>query len=153
MGWKTYGRTSDADALRAVSIAVLIIGLIVIGLLLRLIIREQRGLLGILLAGVTVAMLVYWLREARRTVREELKPIAAPQESWVYEIHEEEEAVTLIAQVPGPEEQVKVKLLDDGLEIRGGGNFYKRLSLPSRVESHTVAYRHGVLEVRMKKKR
>ncbi len=151
MGWRSNRKTFEEDLPRLVSLAVLILGLIIIGLLLRLIIREQRGLLGVLLAGVSIAVLIYWIREARRAVKEELKPIAVSEDHWIYEVMEGDEDVTLVAQVPGPEDEVGVNLLEDSLEVRGGGNFYRKIRLPSRVRNYRTTYRNGVLEVKMRK--
>ncbi|MEK0325432.1 MAG: hypothetical protein QQN63_06980, partial [Nitrosopumilus sp.] len=59
------------EAPSTIMLAVLIIGVIVIGVILMLLVRVQRGLLGIILAALASGLLIYWLREVRNIVKKE----------------------------------------------------------------------------------
>lgn len=136
-----------------VSTVILVIGLIVIGFLLLLIIRVQRGLLGIVLASLAAFLLVYWLKEVRKTIREEWLTVTPPkQEEWAYDLLDRGSDLILVAEVPGPADQVKVKLEGRRLQIIGGRNFRKQVKLPQDVEKPEITYNYGVLEVRLEKK-
>ncbi|WP_309492539.1 Hsp20/alpha crystallin family protein [Candidatus Hecatella orcuttiae] len=151
MGEVTVQRKPPNEDL--ISAAILLLGLIVIGFLLILIIRVQRGLLGIVLAGLAVFLLVYWLRELRKTVKEEWLAVPVQQQvEWAYDLIDRDSELILVAEVPGPEDQVKVKLEGRVLEIAGGHGFHKRVKLPRNVEKPETTYNYGVLEVRLKKK-
>jgi len=121
----------------------------IIGLALVLV-RLQRGLIGMILAILAAGLFAYWLTEFRKTVRKELQP-AAPRKDWEYEVMEGSNEVTVIAEVPGPSEKVKVNLLDRTLQIEGGKAFRRRVSVPMKVEISSFTYLNGVLQVRMKK--
>jgi hypothetical protein len=140
-------------AIDSTSFAILIIGIVVIGIILMLIIRIQRGLLGVILAGVATFLLVYWLREIRRTMRDEWIPLYKPKPSaWTYDLLKRGSEVTFVAEVPGPESEVRTRLTGNILEVMGGQNFYKQIRLPSEAEETKATYHNGVIEVRMKSK-
>lgn len=145
-----WGKTDIADE---ISLAITILGLIVIGLILMLLIRIQRGLLGFILAVLAMALLIYWLREVRKKVKEELLPTVPPSKTeWVYDIIDHVAEVTVVAEVPGPESEVKANLMNHNLEISGGQSFRKLVSLPEEVEIVETTYLHGILQVKLKKK-
>ena len=60
--------------------------------------------------------------------------------------------VTLVADVPGPKEEIKVQLDGEKLEIRGGNNFFKTVTLPKILNILNTNYLNGVLEVKLKRK-
>jgi len=135
------------------SFAILIIGIVIIGIILMLIIRVQRGLLGVILGGVAAFLLVYWLIEIRRTMRDEWSPISKPKPSaWTYDLLKQGSKITFVAEVPGPESEVRTRLTGNILEVMGGQNFYKQIRLPSEAEEAKTTYHNGVIEVRMKSK-
>lgn len=143
-------RTFTIDVGNTMSLILLIIGILVIGTIMLLMIRTQRGLLGLVLAGLTAALVVYWLREGRKTVMKELKA-KGEVEPWTYDIIEEGEEGRLVAKVPGPEGRVKVKASGQALEIKGGNNFRQIVSLARRIEILGTTYINGVLQVKFKK--
>lgn len=134
-----------------ISIAVLIIGVVVVGIILTLLVRLQRGLLGIIPGALAVTLLVYWLREFRRMARKELLPRNIPKKQWTYELVEGGEEITLVAEVPGPEESVDAKVYERRLKIKGGNNFEKEVALPINSEILQTSYVNGVLHVRLRK--
>jgi len=143
-------RTFTIDVGSATSLALLVVGILIIGIVTLLAIRTQRGLLGLVLAGLAAALVVYWLREGRRTVMKELRA-KGQAEPWTYDLIEEGEQGRLVAKVPGPESRVKVKVSGHALEIRGGDRFREVVSLARRVEVIATTYVNGVLQVRFKK--
>jgi len=135
------------------SFAILIVGIVAIGIILILLIRIQRGLLGIILAVVAAFLLAYWLREIRRTMNDEWIPTSKPKPSaWTYDLLRRDSGITFVAEVPGPVSEVTTRLTGNILEVMGGQNFYKSISLPSEMKETKMTYRNGVLEVKMKSK-
>lgn len=133
-----------------VSTLVTIVGIALIAVLGLILVRIQRGLLGMILAILAAGLLAYWLTELRRTVKKELKPII-PRRGWQYEVMDGAEEVTFVAEVPGPAEQVKVNLTEEVLEIEGGKGFKQTVNVPSKVKISGYSYLNGVLQVKMKK--
>ena len=127
-----------------------IISIAVVALLLILLFKVKGGILGVVLGTIAVATLIYWLKEIKKIFREE-KAYPTGEAEWFYDLINEGEGVTLIAKVPGPAEEVKVKLRKGVLEIRGGGNFVRRVQVPKEVQLQSKSYINGVLHVRLQK--
>ena len=127
-----------------------IISIAVVALLLILLFKVKGGILGMVLGAVAVATLIYWLKEIKKIFREE-KAYPTGEVEWFYDLIDDGEGVTLIAKVPGPAEEVKVRLHKGVLEIRGGGNFERRVQVPKEVELQDKSYINGVLHVRLQK--
>ena len=59
------------------NLIMMALGAIIISIVLVTTIRFQRGLFGFLLAGLAVALIVFWLKDIRKTVRKEMIPTIA----------------------------------------------------------------------------
>lgn len=134
-----------------ISLIVIIIGIIIIGIILAIIARVERGLLGIILAGLTSVILIYWLKEILKMVKSEWVKQEVKREDWNYDIINESDGLIIVAEVPGPEEEVKVRVINRELEIRGGKNFKKTLKLDEDMEITQFSYVNGILQVKLKK--
>ncbi len=143
-------RTRTDDYQEIVSTVGTILGIAAVIFLALILVRIQRGLLGIVLAALAAGLFVYWLTEMRKTMKRGLRP-ALPRKDWGYEVTDEGEEVRVVADVPGPSENVKIKLVQDVLEIEGGKNFRRSISIKSKVEINSFSYLNGVLHVKMKK--
>lgn len=135
------------------SLIITIIGLIVIGIIAILLIRFQRGLLGFILTALAVVLLVFWLKEIQKTIKEEIALVKpSPKTKWIYDVIDYGMEITIIAEVPGPENKVKVSLINHDLEILGGQGFRKLVKISEEVEIIGTIYRNGILQVKLKRK-
>ena len=101
--------------------AITILSLLVIGIIVTRLIRVQRGLLGFILAALTIVLVLYWMKELRGTVKEELLKVTRPSKAKrIYDIVNHGSEVEVVAEVPGPESEVKASLVDHNMEILGG---------------------------------
>ena len=59
-----------------------------------------------------------------------------------------------VAEVPGPEDKIMVRLIDGVLYIRGSGNFSKEIPIEGSTGMQILdfKYRNGVLTLRIKKR-
>ena len=135
----------------AINIITIFIGLIVVGVILTLLVRFQRGLLGIVLGGLAVALVIYWILEIRKTMKTEFKVKEIESGEWAPDIIENNDEIVIVGKVPGPREKIKVLLQENFLEVKGGLGFRKVVKLPSKIVSFNTSYTNGVLEVRLKK--
>ncbi|MCW4043057.1 MAG: Hsp20/alpha crystallin family protein, partial [Candidatus Bathyarchaeota archaeon] len=110
-----------------------------------------RGLLGIVLGGLAVALVIYWILEIRKTMKTEFKVRGIEAREWAPDIIENKDEIVVVGKVPGPREKVKVLLEENFLEVKGGLGFRKIVKLPSKIVSFNTSYNNGVLEVRLKK--
>lgn len=154
MDFKVMRGRPGNEAPSTIMLVVLIIGVIVIGVIIMLLVKVQRGLLGIVLAALASGLLIYWLREVRGIVKQEFSSdgVTRSKPEWEYDLLEMKDEVTLVADVPGPKEEIKVQLDGEKLEIRGGNNFFKTVTLPKILNILNTNYLNGVLEVKLKRK-
>ncbi|MCX8191740.1 MAG: Hsp20/alpha crystallin family protein, partial [Nitrososphaerales archaeon] len=129
-----------------------ILGIFIIGIILAIMARVERGLWGVVLAGLTGAILIYWLREVVKMVKSEWGKQVVIREEWRYDIIDESNGLTVVAEVPGPEGEVKVRVIDRELEIKGGNNFKKTFKLNGDMEISQITYVNGVLQVKLRKR-
>ena len=123
----------------------LILGMLVILLLLilfSLMLRLGRGILGLILIGVIALLGVYWFKEVKKALK-----TYRPRIEYPLELIEDGDLLTLTAQVPGPEEEVSVKISDRKLLIRGGRGFKRIVKLPYPVRILKRSYVNGILHL------
>lgn len=115
-------------------------------MIVSLVARFQRGLLGIALVISLGLLAFYWLRELR-------KAITARRyvEKYPVEIIEKDGMILLTAQVPGPENEVTVELRGDKLLVRGGKGFRRVVKLPYRASIVNRSYLNGVLHLQLRR--
>lgn len=142
-------RIGSNDLAQVGSMFALIIGIFLMGLLLLFLIRIQRGLLGLVLAGIAVILMIYWMREIRKIVKAEFGSTKTPKKTWTCDVFEADTKVTVIAEVPGPVEDVKVDLKSKSLSIIGGGKFKQRVKLPKGLALISTSYLNGILTVNL----
>jgi len=130
---------------------ILILGLIAIAVVLTLLIRVQRGLLGIVLGAIAVALLAYWISELRKIVKKEFS-LPTARTKWAPDLLDKEDEIVLVGMVPGPESCVKAEFRDGVLEIQGGQGFHESVTLRQALRIKEMKYANRVLQVRLTKK-
>jgi len=138
MTQKSYGDEIVETLLWTVLIAV-------VAFLIILSLRLKGGALSLFLIVATIAFSVYWIRELRRGKARGL------EKKWGYEVIETDKEVLVIAEVPGPEDEVKVSLDGDRLEIRGGNDFFRKVRVKKARGLIGFTYVNGILNVQLKK--
>ncbi len=125
----------------------LIILFLILGLLgLAILARLQRGLLGIILAGILIILGFYWFREVR-------KALEGPKhlKGHPVEVSEDNGLISVTAEVPGPESEVFFEVSGDKVFLRGGRGFRRKIKLPCRVRLLDSSYVNGILHLRLAK--
>jgi HSP20 family molecular chaperone IbpA len=133
------------------SMFTLVIGMFLMGLLLLFLIRIQRGLLGLVLAGVATILMIYWMREIRQLVKKEFQATKSPKKTWTCDVFEADTKVTVVAEVPGPVEDIKVNLKTKSLSIIGGGRFKQKVKIPKGLALINTSYLNGILTINLKR--
>lgn len=137
------------------STILLIVGIVLIAVLSIVLIRVQRGFLGIVLGSLAAVLLVYWLREIRQTIKQEwstgssVRFTQAQEEG--YDVVESGDFLTIVTRVPGPKEAIRVTSDAENLEIAGSLGFVRKVKLPKKAEILTMSYVNGVLNVKLQK--
>jgi HSP20 family molecular chaperone IbpA len=116
--------------------------------------RSQDGI-GFIFLAIASGLMIYWVREVRLMARSEEKKLAKEieQKDWVYDLIKNNDGMVFVAEVPGPEDQINVKLIEGLLRIKGGQNFAKDvpLELTQEMGISDYKYRNGVLTIRIQK--
>jgi HSP20 family protein len=130
--------------------------LLFLGVVYILSLRSSQGYVSFILIGITAAVMIYWVRVLKKMTKD-TKPQYTAKESdsknWVYDLIKGDQELVFVAEVPGPEDQVTVRLIDSILYIRGSGRFSKEVPIEATPDMgiHDFKYRNGVLTLRIKK--
>jgi HSP20 family molecular chaperone IbpA len=132
-----------------------LLGLLFLGIMYVLIARINQGYSGFLLLSGAAVVLLYWVRELKRSVKEEDPSVIARQidtKDWVYDLITNKDEMVFVAEVPGPEEQIDVTLTGGSLHVKSGQNFDKTIPL-DRAEQMNISdfrYRNGILTLKIR---
>ena len=117
--------------------------------------RSGSGFVSFILIGAAAVTMFYWVRVLKKMASEQ-KPTYTTREqetkNWVYDLIKGEGEFVFVAEVPGPEDKIAVRLIDGVLYIRGTGGFSKEVSMEGAKEMQIFdfKYRNGVLTLRIK---
>lgn len=146
---KSVKRDRQTPLAEVFNYIILVVGMLVIAVVLALLVRVQRGLLGIVLAAVAVGLLVYWIGELRKTVKKEF--YAPSVVKWNPDILYEGDEIIVVGVVPGPENKVKAEFSNGILEVRGGQRFREFVRLGKNLRIEETKYVNRVLQVKLRK--
>ena len=118
--------------------------------------RSGSGFVSFILIGVAALTMVYWVKVLKKMTKDQ-KPVFSSREqeakNWVYDLIKGDGDFVFVAEVPGPEDKIMVRLIDGVLYIRGSANFSKEVSIEgsNNMQIFDFKYRNGVLTLRIKK--
>ena len=154
-GGLSIARYKPKYASRSVDFIVPLIALLFIGVMFLLLARSQGGV-GFVFVAAASGLMVYWVREVRLMARSEERKMAKEieqQKDWIYDLIKDNDEMVFVAEVPGPEDQINVKLTEGLLRIKGGQNFTRDIPLEMTQEMgiSDYKYRNGVLTIKIQK--
>ena len=92
--------------------------------------RYGYGSVSFILIGIAAATMIYWGFVIKKmTKTEKPKYVARESESknWVYDLIKGENEIVFVAEVPGPDDKIMVRLVEGVLYIRAAGGFSKEV--------------------------
>ena len=118
--------------------------------------RTGMGFVSFILIGAAAFTMIYWVTVLKKMAKEQKPKYTAREQetkSWVYDLIKGDEEIVFVAEVPGPEDKVTVRLIDGILYIRGSGGFSKEVPIEgsNEMQIFDFKYRNGVLTLRIKK--
>ena len=131
-----------------------VILLIFFGLVYAVSLRADNGFVGFILIGGALITIAYWTIVIKKMVRTgKPKFTARDQESknWVYDLIKGDQETVFVAEVPGPEDKIMVRLIDGILYVRGSQGFSKQVPIEgsNEMQISDFKYRNGVLTLRI----
>ena len=75
----------------------------------------------------------------------------AEAKNWVYDLIKGDNQFVFVAEVPGPDDKIMVRLIDGILYVRGSGNFSKEVTIEgsNEMQISDFKYRNGVLTLKI----
>lgn len=118
--------------------------------------RADSGFVSFILIGVAALTMFYWVRVLKKMTKDQKPSYTQTRDqetkNWVYDLIKGEEEFVFVAEVPGPEDKIMVRLVDGILYIRGTAGFSKEIPIEnaSDMQIFDFKYRNGVLTLRIK---
>jgi HSP20 family molecular chaperone IbpA len=118
--------------------------------------RADSGFTSFILIGAAALTMIYWIKVLKKMTKDQ-KPLYSKMreqetKNWVYDLIKGEEEFVFVAEVPGPEDKIAVRLVDGILYIRGTSGFSKEIPIEgvNEMQIFDFKYRNGVLTLRIK---
>lgn len=141
---------------QSLNFAVPIIVILFLGVIYMMSQRTGAGFVSFIMIGVAAITMLYWTGILKRMAREQAPVYAKGGEqetkNWVYDLIKGEGEFVFVAEVPGPEDKIAVRLIDATLYIRGTGGFSKEVPIEGAETMQIVDFKHrnGVLTLRIR---
>ena len=118
--------------------------------------RAESGYVSFILIGAAALTMFYWVRVLKKMTKDHTPSYTQVREqetkNWVYDLIKGEGEFVFVAEVPGPEDKITVRLIDEILYIRGTAGFTKEVPIEgsNEMQIFDFKYRNGVLTLRIK---
>jgi HSP20 family molecular chaperone IbpA len=127
-----------------------------LGIIYIMSLRSGHGSVSFILIGIAAATMIYWgfvIKKMTKTDKPKYSVRDTESKNWVYDLIKGDDETIFVAEVPGPDDKIMVRLIEGVLYIRGSGNFSKEVSIEgaANMQIADFKYRNGVLTLRIKK--
>ena len=131
-----------------------IIVLLFIGVIYIMTQRADGNFVNFILVGVATITTIYWvhiIKKMLKNVKPKYTAREAEAKNWVYDLIKGDNQFVFVAEVPGPDDKIMVRLIDGILYIRGSGGFSKEVAIEgsNSMKISDFKYRNGVLTLRI----
>ena len=149
-----FSNTSSYTNEKSLNFVVPIIVLLFIGVIYVMTQRADGSFVNFILIGVATVTTIYWVHIIKKMLKN-IKPKYTAREAeaknWVYDLIKGDDQFVFVAEVPGPDDKIMVRLIDGILYVRGSGGFSKEVQIEgsSKMKISDFKYRNGVLTLRI----
>jgi HSP20 family molecular chaperone IbpA len=149
-----FSSTSSYTDQKSLNFAIPIVLLIFIGIVYIMSQRTDGNFVSFILIGVAAVTTIYWasvFKKMLKNVKPKYTAREAEAKNWVYDLIKGENQFVFVAEVPGPDDKIMVRLIDGMLYIRGSGGFSKEIQIEgsNQMKIADFKYRNGVLTLRI----
>ena len=142
---------TDQKSLNFVIPIILLLGIGVIYVMSQ---KADTSFANFILIGGAAITIIYWVKVLKKLAVENKPKYTAKEaeaKNWVYDLSRGDNALGFVAEVPGPDDKIMVRLIDGILYIRGSGGFSKEVPIEGSQEMKITdfKYRNGVLTLRI----
>jgi len=149
-----FSSTSPQTIEKSLNFAIPIVVLLCIGVVYMMSQRAEVFSVNFILIGVATITTIYWVRVLKKMLKN-IKPKYTAREAeaknWVYDLIKGENQFVFVAEVPGPDDKIMVRLIEGILYIRGTSGFSKEVQIEgsNKMKISDFKYRNGVLTLRI----
>jgi len=149
-----FSSTSSYTDQKSLNFAIPIVLLIFIGIVYIMSQRTDGNFVSFILIGVAAVTTIYWasvFKKMLKNVKPKYTAREAEAKNWVYDLIKGENQFVFVAEVPGPDDKIMVRLIEGILYIRGTGGFSKEVQIEgsNQMKISDFKYRNGVLTLRI----
>ena len=149
-----FSSTSSYTDQKSLNFAIPIVILIFIGIVYIMSQRADGNFVSFILIGVAAVTTIYWasvFKKMLKNVKPKYTAREAEAKNWVYDLIKGENQFVFVAEVPGPDDKIMVRLIDGMLYIRGSNSFSKEIQIEgsNQMKIADFKYRNGVLTLRI----
>ena len=142
---------TDQKSLNFVIPIILLLGIGVIYVMSQ---KADTSFANFILIGGAAITIIYWVHILKKLVVENKPKYTAKEaeaKNWVYDLIRGDNELVFVAEVPGPDDKIMVRLIDGILYVRGSGGFSKEVPIDGSQEMKITdfKYRNGVLTLRI----
>jgi len=149
-----FSSTSPQTLEKSLNFVIPIVVLLCIGVVYMMSQRAEVFSVNFILIGVATITTIYWVRVLKKMLKN-IKPKYSAREAevknWVYDLIKGENQFVFVAEVPGPDDKIMVRLIEGILYIKGTGGFSKEVQIEgsNQMKISDFKYRNGVLTLRI----
>jgi len=149
-----FSNTPSYAIEKSLNFVIPIVVLLCIGVVYVMSQRAEGNFVNFILIGVATITTFYWVRVLKKMLKN-VKPKYTAREAeaknWVYDLIKGENQFVFVAEVPGPDDKIMVRLIEGILYVRGTGGFSKevRIEGSNQMKIYDFKYRNGVLTLRI----
>jgi len=149
-----FSNTSPQTLEKSLNFVIPIAVLLCIGVVYVMSQRTEGYFVNFILIGVATITTIYWVRVLKKMLKN-VKPKYSAREAevknWVYDLIKGENQFVFVAEVPGPDDKIMVRLIEGLLYIKGTGGFSKEIQIEgsNQMKISDFKYRNGVLTLRI----
>ena len=149
-----FSNTSSYANEKSLNFVVPIIVLLFIGVIYVMTQRADGSFVNFILIGVATLTTIYWvhiIKKMLKNVKPKYTAREAEAKNWVYDLIKGDDQFVFVAEVPGPDDKIMVRLIDGILYVRGSGGFSKEVQIEgsNKMKISDFKYRNGVLTLRI----
>jgi len=150
-----FTKISSSPNVLSLNFIIPIVVLLLIGMLYVMTQREDTHFANFVLIGAGAVTAIYWISVIKKMTKEVVVPKFTAREAeaknWVYDLINGENEIVFVAEVPGPDDKIMVRLIDGMLYVRGTGGCTKEVPIEGSNEMRIsdFKYRNGVLTLKI----
>ena len=149
-----FNRPASYTDQKSLNFVIPIILLLGIGVIYVMSQKADTSFANFILIGGAAITIIYWVKILKKLAVENKPKYTAKEaeaKNWVYDLIRGDNELVFVAEVPGPDDKIIVRLIDGILYIRGSGGFSKEVPIEGSQEMKITdfKYRNGVLTLRI----